>query len=40
MKLAAQKPCKYAYMWKISGLKMNPPTATESGNPMQSGVAL
>jgi len=26
-------PCKYAYTLKISGLAMNPPTATPSGNP-------
>jgi alpha-L-fucosidase len=33
VKLLATAPCKYAYSLKISGLKMNPPTATESGNP-------
>jgi alpha-L-fucosidase len=31
--LPAAAPCKYAYTLKISGLKMNPPTWTESGNP-------
>lgn len=31
--LPAAAPCKYAYTIKISGLKMNPPTATVSGNP-------
>ena len=29
----AAAPCKYAYALKISGLKMNPSTYTESGNP-------
>jgi alpha-L-fucosidase len=34
----ATAPCKYAYVFKISGLKMNPPSWTDSGNPMaQSG---
>jgi alpha-L-fucosidase len=31
--LPAAAPCKYAYTLKISGLKMNPPTTTASGNP-------
>jgi alpha-L-fucosidase len=31
--LPPSPPCKYAYTLRISGLKMNPPTATESGNP-------
>jgi alpha-L-fucosidase len=34
IKLPAAAPCKYAYALKISGLKMNPPTWTESGNPL------
>ena len=33
VKLPAAAPCKYAYVLKITGLKMNPPTATASGNP-------
>jgi alpha-L-fucosidase len=33
VKLPAAAPCKYAYTLKITGLKMNRPTATESGNP-------
>ena len=33
VKLPAAAPCKYAYVLKITGLKMNPPTWTESGNP-------
>ena len=33
IKLPATAPCKYAYVLKITGLKMNPPTWTESGNP-------
>jgi alpha-L-fucosidase len=33
VELPAAAPCKYGYTLKISGLKMNPPTATESGNP-------
>jgi alpha-L-fucosidase len=32
--LPAVAPCKYAYTLKITGLKMNPPTWTESGNPL------
>ena len=28
-------PCRYAYVLKISGLKMNPPTWTDSGNPQK-----
>jgi alpha-L-fucosidase len=33
VKLPTAAPCKYAYTLKITGLKMNPPTATASGNP-------
>ena len=33
VKLPASAPCKYAYTLKITGLKMNPPTWTVSGNP-------
>jgi hypothetical protein len=33
VKLPAAAPCKYAYVLKITGLKMNPPTWTASGNP-------
>ncbi|HAO77911.1 MAG TPA: hypothetical protein DCQ92_02835, partial [Verrucomicrobia subdivision 3 bacterium] len=33
IKLPAAAPCKYAYVLKITGLKMNSPTWTESGNP-------
>ena len=33
VKLPVTPPCKYAYTLKISGLKTNAPTATESGNP-------
>ena len=33
VKLPAAAPCKYAYVLKITGLKMNPPTWTDSGNP-------
>ena len=33
VKLPATPPCKYAYTLKIAGLKMNPPTATVSGQP-------
>ena len=33
IKLPAVAPCKFAYVLKITGLKMNPPTATKSGNP-------
>jgi alpha-L-fucosidase len=32
-KLPAAAPCKYAYVLKITGLKMNPPTTTRDGNP-------
>lgn len=32
--LPAAAPCDIAYVLKITGLKMNPPTSTESGNPM------
>lgn len=31
--LPATTPCKYAYVLKITGLKMNPPVWTDSGNP-------
>jgi alpha-L-fucosidase len=31
--LPATAPGKYAYVLKITGLKMNPPTWTKSGNP-------
>jgi alpha-L-fucosidase len=33
VKLPAIAPCKHAYVLKIVGLKMNPPTWTKSGNP-------
>jgi alpha-L-fucosidase len=33
VKLPATAPCKYAYVLKITGLKINPPTWTKSGNP-------
>ncbi len=33
VQLPATAPCKYAYVLKITGLKMNPPTWTKSGNP-------
>lgn len=33
VKLPATAACKYGYAIKIAGLKMNPPTATASGNP-------
>jgi alpha-L-fucosidase len=33
VKLPVTAPCKYAYVLKITGLKMNPPTWTKSGNP-------
>lgn len=33
VKLPAAVPCPYAYVLKIAGLRMNPPTATVSGNP-------
>ncbi len=32
--LPAAAPCKYAYVLKIAGLKMNPKTNTADGNPM------
>ena len=35
VKLPASAPCKYAYTLRIVGLKMNPPTATVSGNPQR-----
>ena len=34
VKLPATAPCDYAYVLKISGLQMNPPTATPDGNPL------
>ncbi len=34
VKLPAEAPGKYAYVLKISGLKMNEPTTTEDGNPL------
>ena len=37
IKLPAAAPCKYACVLKITGLKMNPPTWTESGNPQLPG---
>jgi alpha-L-fucosidase len=40
VKLPAAAPCKYAYVLKITGLKMNPPTWTASGNPqLPAGVS-
>ena len=33
VKMPEAAPCNYAYVLKITGLKMNPPTWTESGNP-------
>ncbi len=36
VKLPASAPCQYAYILKISGLKMNPPTWTKSGNPQMN----
>ena len=36
VKLPAIAPCKYAYVLKMTGLKMNPPTWTKSGNPILS----
>lgn len=35
VKLPETAPCKYAYVLKITGLKMNPPTWTDSGNPQK-----
>jgi alpha-L-fucosidase len=37
VKLPAAAPCQYAYVLKITGLKMNPPTWTTSGNPQLPG---
>ncbi len=34
--LPAAPPCDIAYTLKISGLKMNPPTWTKSGNPVMN----
>jgi hypothetical protein len=40
VELPVTGPCKYACVLKITGLKMNPPTWTESGNPqLQAGVS-
>jgi len=39
VKLPATAPCKYAYVLKIAGLKMNPATWTKSGNPLLPPVA-
>jgi alpha-L-fucosidase len=36
VKLPATPPCQYAYVMKITGLRMNPPTWTKSGNPQTS----
>jgi alpha-L-fucosidase len=33
VKLPVTAPCKYAYVLKITGQEMNPPTWTKSGNP-------
>jgi alpha-L-fucosidase len=33
VELPENPPCRYAYTLKISGLKMNAPTATTDGNP-------
>jgi hypothetical protein len=33
IEMPASGPCKYAYAIKIEGLRMNPSTWTESGNP-------
>jgi hypothetical protein len=33
VRLPAAAPGKYAYVLKITGLKLNPPTWTDSGNP-------
>jgi alpha-L-fucosidase len=33
VQLPTTAPCKYAYVLKINGLKLNPPTWTDSGNP-------
>lgn len=34
VKLPATVPCKYAYVLKITGMEMDPPTWTKSGNPL------
>jgi len=34
VKLPVAAPCQYAYVLKITGLEMNPPTWTKSGNPL------
>jgi alpha-L-fucosidase len=34
VQLPASAPCKYAYVLKITGLKMNPEVWTDSGNPI------
>ncbi|HTQ37596.1 MAG TPA: alpha-L-fucosidase, partial [Pirellulales bacterium] len=36
VELPAEAPCKYAYSLKITGLTMDGPTATPSGNPLAS----
>jgi alpha-L-fucosidase len=33
VQLPAVPPCNYAYVLRLNGLKMNPPTWTDSGNP-------
>jgi len=33
VELPATAPCQYAFVLKLTGLKMNPPTWTQSGNP-------
>lgn len=37
VELPATPPCENAYVLKITGLKMNPPTWTQSGNPIVEG---
>lgn len=37
VQLPATAPCKYAYVLKISGVKVNGPTTTVSGNPLPQG---
>ena len=34
--LPATPPCDFAYTLKIAGLKMNLPTWTDSGNPIEN----
>lgn len=38
VKLPVTPPCAYAYVLKITGPKMNPPTWTDSGDPQTSGL--